>query len=101
MGNIEHISQLAEELFSPVGGLRDAEKKLINLQIESELTRTRQRIISELYLSKHLQTAVDKTIASNEKLAESNKKHAYSMRLLTAALVFVGLIQVDWSKLLF
>ena len=40
-------------------------------------------------------------IASNEKLELSNVKHAKAMRWLTGALVFVGLIQVDWSKLLF
>ena len=96
------IVQIAEELFSPVGGLQDVEKELILWRtVNTPEKLTMKRIVSEIYLSKHLQTAVDKTIASNEKLELSNVKHAKAMRWLTGALVFVGLIQVDWSKLLF
>ena len=100
MGNIKKsISQIAKELFSSVGGLQDAEKELINMDLLSSPQESCQRVVSEIYLSKHLQTAVDKTIASNEKLALSNVKFAKAMLWLTGALVFVGLTQVNWAKL--
>jgi len=87
------IVQITEELFSLFGGLQNAEKELINLPTATNIpAMTRQKIVSELYLTKHLQTAVDKTIASNEKLARSNKKFAKAMLWLTGALVFVGVV---------
>lgn len=47
-----------------------------------------------------LSTAIDKLIESNTKLAASNDNHANAMKLLTGALVLVGVAQViiTWIK---
>jgi hypothetical protein len=42
---------------------------------------------------KALHDTTNKMIASNEKLAQSNNKHALAMQWLTGALIFVGLLQ--------
>ena len=52
------------------------------------------RIISNLYLAKTIEESVDKTIQSNEKLADSNNKYARGMLLLTGGLIFVGLADI-------
>ena len=47
-----------------------------------------------------LHETTDKLIASNEKLAQSNDRHATAMQLLTGALVLTGIIQavVAWAS---
>lgn len=52
------------------------------------------KIISDIYFIKNLEILVNKTIASNEKLAESNARYSKGMLWLTGALVFVGLVQI-------
>lgn len=52
------------------------------------------RIISEMYLSKTIDTNVDKIIESNKKLSKSNDNHSRWMAILTVALVFVAAVQL-------
>jgi hypothetical protein len=52
------------------------------------------RIWSEIYVTKKLETAIDKLIQSNEKLSESNDRYARAMNYLTGGLLLVAIIQV-------
>ena len=52
------------------------------------------RAISEMYLVKKLETMTKDMIASNEKLAKSNKWHSWAMVCLTGALVFTSVLQI-------
>jgi hypothetical protein len=65
--------------------------KEANTPVTADINQS--RIISEIYFAKKIEQVADKIILSNEKLAESNNKYAKRMLGLTAALVFVGLVQ--------
>ena len=83
----------------------DDEKDFLGrLPMERDSVIQTARITSELLLSKKIDSATDKIIASNKELSKSNNKHSSRMLWLTGALVFVGFIQIIiqavyiWSK---
>jgi hypothetical protein len=65
--------------------------KEANTPVTADINQS--RIISEIYFAKKIEQVADKIISSNERLAESNNKYSKRMLGLTAALVFVGLVQ--------
>ena len=73
----------------------EEEKSFIN-QANTAVTAdmNQSRIVSELILGKRIEEVANNIIKSNEKLADSNKKYSKGLLWLTAALVFVGLIQI-------
>lgn len=52
------------------------------------------RIISDIYLSKTLETITNKIITSNKLLSDSNNKYTKGMLFLTGGLLFIGIIQI-------
>lgn len=73
----------------------EAERELaLNSKTANDSEMNRFRVISELVLNKRIEKATKDIIDSNEKLAKSNKNHLKWIRILTGALVFVGLVQI-------
>ena len=51
-------------------------------------------VYTNIYLVKGIAEQVDKRIASNEKMEESNDRYANAMNLLTVGLLIVAVVQV-------
>lgn len=73
----------------------DAERDLAGKSKTAYTSEMNQsRVISELVLNKRIEKAAKDIISSNESLAKSNRNHLRWVRILTGALVFVGLVQI-------
>ncbi len=76
-------------------GLTDAELKFLTYSKTVQKDDMNQsRVVSEMYLSKTLDTNVNKIIESYKELSKSNDKHSKWMKWLTFALVFVAVMQL-------
>lgn len=73
---------------------RNFAEKVGSNQTGQTAERDQYRVLSEFILRKKIESVVDKMIASNQKLADSNEKYSEKMVNLTRALVFVGIAQV-------
>jgi uncharacterized membrane-anchored protein len=62
-------------------------------QTPTTMDMNQSRIISELILAKTIEQSVNKMLKSNKELQESNDYHNNKIRMLTTALVFVGVVQ--------
>lgn len=83
-----------KELFNE-HNFSETEKRFIgNAKTSYTSEMNQSRIVSEFILGKKIENATDKIIHSNERLAESNKKHLIWIRRLTFALVAVGVMQI-------
>ena len=87
--NLDHLCD--------VFGHDEVERELVSQASNSinpgEMPVARAQAISELFLAKSIQRAVEKMTNSNEKLFDSNEKYSDRMVRLTRALVFVVLVQ--------
>lgn len=83
-----------KELFNEYN-FSEAEKKFIGRAKTAYTSEMNQsRIVSEFILGKRIEKATKEITKSNKRLAESNKKHLIWIRILTFALVAVGVIQI-------
>ena len=63
-----------------------------NTPITADMNQS--RVVSEFILGKRIEKATEEIINSNKSLAESNENHLKWIRILTCALVGVGIIQI-------
>lgn len=86
----ENFQKILDEL-----DLTDAERGYVQ---DADLAGTgsisQARAVGTLYAVKHAQQLVDRMIASNEKLARSNRRQALGLNILTGVLVLAVLAQV-------
>jgi hypothetical protein len=74
--------------------LTEDEKKFLNGKYTETSMGISSRNIAAVYLTKTIQNASSEAIESNNRLAQSNDRHARAMHWLTGALILVGIAQV-------
>jgi hypothetical protein len=57
-------------------------------------TINKTRIISDIYITKNLRSAINDLIKSNERLSDSNDRYSRAMNWLTFGILLVALVQL-------